>query len=251
MSEHVPYEIIPASGNSPIFLVCDHATNIVPEAVNGGDLGLPEAEMNRHIAFDIGARAVTLELARLLDATAILSRFSRLVIDPNRGEEDPTLVMKLYDGTIIPANRHVDAAEITRRLDAYHRPYHRMITQTLDRMQNAGITPHIVSIHSYTPRLKGKAERPWHIGVLWDRDDTIVLPLMDALRADGDVVVGDNEPYSGELRGDSMYHHGTLRDLPHALVELRHDLIEDETGQKSWAARLAKHLRAIILDPTQ
>ena len=251
MSEYHPFEIIPATGKSPILLVCDHATNIVPASVQGGDLGLPDAEMNRHIAFDIGARAVTVELARLLGATAVLSRFSRLVIDPNRGEEDPTLVMKLYDGTIIPANRHVDAAEVTRRLDSFHRPYHRAITQALDAMLADGLTPQIISMHSFTPRLKGRAERPWHIGVLWDRDDRIVMPLMDALRADGDIVVGDNEPYSGELRGDCMYLHGTSRGLPHALIEIRHDLIDDAKGQKDWAARLAKHLSDIILIPEQ
>ena len=134
MSDYLPYEILFATGKSPILLICDHATNIIPETVQGGDLGLPETEMNRHIAFDIGAREVTLELARLLDAPAVLSRFSRLVIDPNRGEDDPTLVMKLYDGTIIPANRHINQAEITHRIDNFHRPYHQTITRTLDTM---------------------------------------------------------------------------------------------------------------------
>ncbi len=247
---HIPFEEITPDTASPIYLVCDHATNIVPPEIGGGSLGLPEAEMARHIAYDIGARGLTLGLSDLLGAPAILSRFSRLVIDPNRGEEDPTLVMKLYDGTIIPANRHVGSDETARRLDAYHRPYHHAITARLDSMIAAGLEPHIVSIHSFTPRLRGKAERPWHVGILWDKDDRIALPLMDALRADGDIVVGDNEPYSGELRGDCMYQHGTSRGLPHVLIELRHDLIADAEGQKNWAMRLARHLGRIILEKT-
>ena len=121
-------------GGGRLLLLCDHATNIVPPEVGGGSLGLPPEEMQRHIAYDIGARAVTLELARLLGAPAVLTRFSRLVIDPNRGEDDPTLVMRLYDGTIIGGNRQVSAAEVARRLAAYHRPYHAAIAATIDRL---------------------------------------------------------------------------------------------------------------------
>ena len=119
-----PFELVNPDGAARAVPLCDHASNRVPDSVSGGDLGLPPGEMARHIAYDIGVRGVTLELSRLLDAPAVLGCFSRLVIDPNRGEDDPTLVMKLYDGTIIPANRHADAAEVERRLAAFHRPYH-------------------------------------------------------------------------------------------------------------------------------
>jgi predicted N-formylglutamate amidohydrolase len=153
-------EINPAGG-SRILLLCDHATNTVPADVAGGDLGLPPEEMARHIAWDIGAAGVTEALAGLLDAAAILTCFSRLVIDPNRGEDDPTLVMRLYDGTIIPANRAIGPAEVERRLDAYHRPYHRAVAGAIDRLAAAGRAPALVAIHSFTPRLWGRAPRPW------------------------------------------------------------------------------------------
>jgi predicted N-formylglutamate amidohydrolase len=232
-------------GRSRILLLCEHATNLVPPEVNGGDLGLPAEEMGRHIAYDIGARGVTVELSQLLDAPAVASRFSRLVIDPNRGEDDPTLVMRLYDGTIIPANRQVSAAEVERRLDAYHRPYHRAVTATIDRMEAAGRTPALVAIHSFTPRLRGRDPRPWEIGVLWHHDGRIAIPLMGRLRAEG-LCVGDNEPYSGQLEGDSMSRHGTGRNLAHVLIELRQDLVADPEKQRLWAERLAPILSDVI-----
>ena len=202
--------------------------------------------MARHIAHDIGARGLALALAELLDAPALLSRFSRLVVDPNRGEDDPTLLMKLYDGTIIPANRHAGPEERERRLDAWHRPYHAAITAEIDRMIAAGREPALVSIHSYTPRLRGRTPRPWHVGVLWGKDGRIALPLIARLRAEHDLVVGDNQPYHGELEGDTMNRHGTRRGLRHALIELRQDLIGTPEDQRLWAARLAPILREVI-----
>jgi predicted N-formylglutamate amidohydrolase len=230
---------------APILFLCDHATNRVPPDVAGGDLGLPPEEMARHIAYDIGARGVTLALARLMRAEALLTRFSRLVIDPNRGEDDPTLVMRLYDGTIIPANRHVSRAEVDRRLDAWHRPYHRAIDAAIDRITAAWRSPALVSIHSYTPQLKGRPPRPWEVGILWHHDGRIARPLIDRLRADG-YRVGDNEPYSGELEGDTMSRHGTGRGLAHVLIEVRQDLIATEHDQGLWAARLAPILMQAI-----
>lgn len=227
-----------------ILLVCDHATNAVPDAVAGG-LGLPEDEMGRHIAYDIGARGVTLALADLLGAPAVMTRFSRLVIDPNRGEDDPTLVMRLYDGTIVPGNRHVTPEEVERRLDAWHRPYHRALDATIERMTAEAGAPALVSIHSYTPQLKGRPSRPWQVGVLWHHDGRIARPLMARLRAEG-FRVGDNQPYSGQLEGDTMSRHGTGRGLPHVLIELRQDLIAAAADQRLWAARLAPILREAI-----
>ena len=232
-------------GASRILLLCDHATAIVPPVVNGGDLGIPAEDMGRHIAYDIGARGVTVALGGILDAPAILTRFSRLVIDPNRGEDDPTLVMRLYDGTIIRANRGVDGREVARRLAAYHRPYHRAITRRIDAMAAAGREPALVAIHSFTPQLRGRPPRPWHIGVLWHRDGRVALPLMARLR-DAGWCVGDNEPYSGELEGDTMSRHGTGRGLPHVLIEIRQDLIGTEAEQRLWAERLAPILSEVI-----
>jgi predicted N-formylglutamate amidohydrolase len=234
-------EIIGEARSSAWLVTCDHASNRVPDEIGGGSLGLPEAEMGRHIAYDIGAAGVTRHLAELLGAPAILSRFSRLVIDPNRGEDDPTLIMRLYDGTIVPGNRHLDGSERERRLDSYHRPYHAAYAALAARRADTII----VAIHSFTPRLYGRAPRPWHIGILhacWDQ--RLSRPLLDLLRAEPDLCVGENQPYAGHLPGDAIDRHALIPGRPNALIELRHDLIADPAGQRAWAERLAPLLEA-------
>ena len=246
---HSVEHISPGSGPTAmtgLILLCDHARNAVPPEIC--DLGLPPEDMGRHIAWDVGARGVTLGLAAWLGAGAVLSTFSRLVIDPNRGEDDPTLVMRLYDGSIIPGNRNVDQAEIERRKNAYHRPYHAAIRAAIDEIVAMGLTPVLVSIHSFTPQFKGRAWRPWHIALLWDRDDRLLRPLLARLRAEEDLVVGDNEPYTGRLHGDCMWTHGTARGLPHVLIEIRNDLIETPDDQANWAARLAPMIRDAVAE---
>lgn len=234
-----PFEIIGADRDSPWLITCDHASNRVPEEIGCGSLGLPDSEMGRHIAYDIGAAGVTRHLADLLDAPAILSRFSRLVIDPNRGEDDPTLIMKLYDGTIIPGNRHVDEDERERRLNAYYRPYHDAYAELAARRNNRII----VAVHSFTPRLNGRSPRPWHVGILRaDWDQRLSEPLLDILRAEDDLCVGENQPYAGHLPGDAVDRHALGVGRPNALLELRHDLITDPVGQNAWAERLAPML---------
>lgn len=237
-------EWIRRDGDPSLLLLCDHASNAVPPEL--GTLGLGTADLSRHIAHDVGARGVTLALADLFEAPAVLSRVSRLVIDPNRGEDDPTLVMRLYDGSVIEGNRRADAAEVARRLDAYYRPYHRAVGAAIDGSLAQGIEPRLISIHSFTPQLRGRAPRPWHVGVLWDEDDRIARPLIERLRAEDELVVGDNEPYSGRLRGDTLWRHGTCRGLPHALIEVRNDLIADRTGQIAWAELLARCLADVL-----
>jgi len=227
-----------------LILLCDHARNAVPPEI--GDLGLPPDDMGRHIAWDVGARGVTLGLAARLGAGAVLSTFSRLVIDPNRGEDDPTLVMRLNDGSIIPANRHIGEVEIERRKNVYYRPYHAAIREAIDAVVEAGEMPVLVSIHSFTPQFRGRPPRPWHVGLLWDRDDRLLRPLLARLRAEDGLVVGDNEPYSGQLHGDCMWTHGSGRGLPHVLIEIRNDLIESLDGQAGWAARLAPMIRDAV-----
>ena len=223
-------------------VTCDHASNRVPPEVAGGDLGLPAADMGRHIAYDVGAAGVARALATALDAPVILSDFSRLVIDPNRGEDDPTLCMKIYDGSIIPANRHADAAEIERRLALYHRPYHRGI----ERLIASRAAPDIVAIHSFTPQFAGRPPRPWHVGVLYAGDTRLAYPLLARLNAEPDLCVGDNEPYSGHLPGDALDRHGVQTGLPHVLVEVRNDLIGTPDQQRAWGLRLAQMLDAAL-----
>ena len=237
------YEILGAERPSRWLITCDHASNHVPDEV-GGTLGLSEGEMGRHIAYDIGAAGVTRRLAERLNAPAILSRFSRLVIDPNRGEDDPTLVMKLYDGTIIPGNRHVDATERKRRLDLFHRPYHDALTEIAARRDDTVLC----AVHSFTPRLVGRHPRPWHIGILYAHDRRLSDPLLARLRAEPDLCVGENEPYLGDLPGDAMDRHALKTGRPHVLIELRHDLIATEDGQNAWADRLAPILDAALAD---
>jgi predicted N-formylglutamate amidohydrolase len=167
-----------------------------------------------------------------------MSTFSRLVIDPNRGEDDPTLVMRLSDGALVPGNVHVDGHEKRHRIARFHQPYHAAIAAEIDDRLARGIVPALISIHSFTPVWRGRA-RPWHIGVLWDCDRRLVAPMIAALAADPALNVGDNEPYTGALHGDTLYRHGTRRGLAHALIELRQDLIADDEGAAAWAARLA------------
>lgn len=229
-----------------VLLICDHATNRFPEGY--GTLGLPESQLKRHIAYDIGAANVTRLMAEELGASAILSRFSRLFIDPNRGLDDPTLIMRLSDGAIIPGNAEISAQEIEKRISGYHMPYHQAIDGLIDKAIAAGSTPALISIHSFTHVWAG-ANRPWHVTILWDKDARIAHPLVESLRSEKDLVVGENEPYIGRLKGDCMYAHGTSRGLPHALIEIRQDLIASEQGQKEWAERLAHHLRGLLADP--
>ncbi len=245
------YDEIEGSAENSALLLCDHASNNVPESVAGGDLGLSPEDMARHIAWDVGAAAVTRLMAAEMQAHALLSRFSRLVIDPNRGQDDPTLLMKLYDGSIIPANRHADAAEVERRKALFYTPYHNAITKRIDGMQANGLTPHLISIHSFTPQFRGRALRPWDVGILWDKDARLAVPLIKALENEDGLIVGDNQPYSGQLQGDCMYQHGTVRGLPHVLIEVRNDLISEEEGQQAWATRLARLLSPLIETTTK
>ena len=238
-----PFTVVNPNGDPGILLVCDHASNHVPPEYAG--LGLPAGEFERHIAWDIGAAECTLALARQLNAPAVLAGFSRLLIDPNRGTDDPTLVMKLSDGAIIPGNRHLDGAGIARRIARFYQPYHNAIAARIEAARKSGAVCALISLHSFTPVFHGR-KRPWHVGVLWDKDARIAKPLLAALMAERDLCVGDNLPYSGELIGDSMYRHGTSNGLPHVLIELRQDLIDSSAGAEAWAARLAAVLRPIL-----
>ena len=239
MNEHEAYRIIGTPRFGGILVVSDHASNQVPAFVNGGDLGIPAEDMARHIAWDVGAAGLARALGEDLDSPVILSDFSRLVIDPNRGEDDPTLVMQLYDGTIIPANRHISAAAVEERLDRLYRPYHaayaRLAALRPDRI--------IVAVHSFTPCLKGRPPRPWHVGVLYSHlDERFSKPLIARLMAEADLCIGDNEPYSGHLPGDAIDRHALRLQRHNTLIELRNDLIATPDQQQHWAARLARVL---------
>jgi predicted N-formylglutamate amidohydrolase len=225
-------------------LLCDHASSRLPAAY--GTLGLTAELFESHIAYDIGAAEVTGALARACGAAAVLGAWSRLLVDLNRGADDPTLVMKLSDGSIIPGNRTLDAAELAHRIAAYHVPYHDRVTCEIARIETEGAVPILLSMHSFTPVWK-RVPRPWEVGVLWDRDGRLARPLMARL-AEAGFVVGDNEPYAGALEGDCLYRHGTMRGLPHVLIEMRQDLIAEPEAARAFAGRLKPILGAALSD---
>ena len=236
-----PFTVIDGDPASGMLLICDHASNAVPAEYRR--LGLSEAELRRHIAYDIGAGDVTRGLAERLGSPAILSTFSRLLIDANRGEDDPTLIMRLSDGALVPGNTGVDAAERAKRIARFHAPYHAAIDTAIDRALSLGSVPIIVSVHSFTPIWRGVA-RPWQVGILSDSDRRLAEPLIAELAADAGLAVGDNEPYRGALANDCLYRHGTRRGLAHALIEIRQDLIANADGVAGWVSRLVPILSA-------
>ena len=240
-----PYHIHGADRDSRWLITCDHATNTVPPDL-GGTLGLPDADMARHIAFDPGAAGVSLALADALGAPALLCNFSRLVIDPNRGEDDPTLLMRLYDGSVIPGNRDAGEDERQRRLTAYYRPYHTALEGLADRRDDVAI----VAVHSFTRQLKSKPSRPWHVGILHSYDRRLSDPLIALLEAEPDLVVGRNQPYAGHLPGDAIDRHALHHGRHNTLIELRNDLIETEAAQEAWGQRLAPLLEQALAQTT-
>lgn len=243
--------VVNAAGTAPVLLVCDHAANAVPRRL--GRLGLPDSELARHIGWDIGAADVTRELARLLDAPAVLSGYSRLVVDVNRTLDHPTLMPELSDGTPVPGNRGLDDAARQARLAALFQPYHARVASLLAGLRERDVVPAVISVHSFTPCLAdggGAALRPWDVGILWNRDPRIALPLLDALRAEGDLVVGDNEPYSARgALGYTMQTHAEPAGLPAVMLEIRQDLIDRAETAASWAVRLDRLLRPILHRP--
>ncbi len=233
--------------SSAIVLTCDHATNLVPEWVQGGTLGLSPRDMERHFAYDVGAASVTRHLSDALGASAILSGFSRLVIDPNRGEDDPTLIPAISDGRVIPGNVALAPEDRARRFARCYRPYHAALTALLDDIPD----PVIVAIHSFTPKMRDGLQRPWHIGILSGKDRRLGGAILGELAACEDLVIGDNKPYSGHLPGDSIDRHALNRGLLCVLVEFRNDLVATESGQAKWARFFAPLLQRAVTSATR
>ncbi|HEY5206654.1 MAG TPA: SDR family oxidoreductase [Roseiarcus sp.] len=242
------FEAIPGALDCGALIICDHASNAIPPGY--GTLGLPPEALDRHIAYDIGAADATRALAAQLGAPAVLSTYSRLLIDPNRGLDDPTLVMRYSDGAIVPGNAYIDVPEIARRSARFWAPYRQEVAATVDAMMATGEPPALISIHSFTPVMRSLA-RPWKIGVLWDLDGRIPTPLIEALIAEPDLrddEVGDNEPYDGALAGDTIDEIATSRGLANALIEIRQDLIAERSHAVAWAERIGRLLAPIIAD---
>jgi predicted N-formylglutamate amidohydrolase len=233
-----PAEIVNPDGRAALVLTCDHAGRAIPAAL--GDLGLPAAELDRHIAFDPGIAPVARTLAARLDACLVLQPYSRLVIDCNRPADAPDLAPALADGTPVPGNAALSLADRQARWQAVHAPYHRAIATALDaRAGQPGLL--LIALHSFTPRLRGGPDRPWHAGFCANRGPSCADALLAALRArQPDLVLARDQPYPVEDTSDyTIPVHGERRGLGHALVELRQDLIADAAGQALWAERLA------------
>ena len=250
-----PFTVHNAQGASPIVLIADHAGQRIPARLD--NLGLPQAEVDRHIGWDIGIAGVTGRLSGLLDAFAILQTYSRLVIDCNRPLQAPGSIVTVSDGTVVPGNQALDDAAKTARALEIFAPYHTRITQELDRRSTdaqlaaSSQAPVLVSMHSFTP-VFAAFERPWHAGILYHRDARLAHALLAALRAEPGLEVGDNEPYA--VSDDSDYAipvYGEQRGLLHVELEIRQDLITHEAGQQQWAERLARILPRLLQDLTR
>ena len=235
--EPAPFELIEADGQKPLVLACDHASNRVPRSL--GCLGLNGDQLEGHIAWDIGAGAVTRLLSKRLQASAVLGAYSRLVMDLNRNLDDPTAFPEVSDGVLVPANLGLSEQSRAVRARTFFKPYHEALRRVTQKKTMRGQMPAMICLHSFTPYQYGVL-RPWQVGILWDRDPRLAVPLMAALREPGDIIVGDNEPYSGRHPADfTIDHHAELLGLAYAAIEIRQDLISDEPGQRRWADRLA------------
>ncbi|MBS0394535.1 MAG: N-formylglutamate amidohydrolase [Proteobacteria bacterium] len=227
-------------------MVCDHASRAFPRAL--GRLGLPDEATWRHIAWDIGAAELTRALSRRLDAPAVLAGYSRLVVDCNRRLEDPSCFVTAGDGQRVPGNEGLDEAERHARAAACHEPYHKAIAARLHEFHVRGVVPALIAVHSFTPVL-GRDARPWNVGVLWDHDPRIALPLLARLRAEPRLVVGDNQPYSGRHPADyTIDHHAESAGLPHVCLEVRQDELLTPAGIARWAEILGRALADILAD---
>jgi predicted N-formylglutamate amidohydrolase len=237
-----PVEVLRPAGQSDFVLTADHAGRAIPRRL--GTLGLPESELARHIAWDIGIAGVTARLAETLDATAVLQTYSRLVIDCNRGHGVDSSIPTISEHTEITGNRDLPSAERTARQREIFAPYHGRIRAVLDARERALRRTVLIAMHSFTPVFKGEA-RKMQVGILYNRDPRLGHILLDLLRAEGDLVVGDNTPYAVSDATDyTVPMHGERRGIPHVELEIRQDLIADEVGQAAWAARLARLLPA-------
>src|ERR1700739_3783364 len=231
------------AGRSPFLLTCDHYGRLIPRAL--GDLGLSESELVRHIACDIGIAGVAERLAKYLDAHLVAQRYSRLVIDCNRPPRAASSIPLLSEATTVPGNEGLSREDAELRRRAIFDPYHRRIDEVIDQRMAAKHPTILVSLHSFSPVYAG-VRRPWHIGTLYHRDKILPPLLLKALRAEGDLVVGDNEPYAVSDETDyTIPVHGEARGLTNSGIEIRQDLIADQSGQQQWAERLARILGEI------
>lgn len=234
------FQIVRERGKSAYFLTCDHGGNLLPRAL--GTLGLAPADLQRHIAWDLGAAALARRLADALDAFLIIQTYSRLAIDCNRPLHSPSSIAPISELTPIPGNQQIAVADADDRRREIFQPYHDRIARELDARKVSARPTILVAVHSFTPIFKAE-RRPWHVGILYNRDTRLAHILLGDFRAESGLVVGDNQPYSVSDESDyAIPVYGERRSIPHVEIEVRQDLLDDESGQASWARRLARAL---------
>jgi len=230
----------------PVVIVADHASCAFPRAMN--QLGVADWVLDRHVTWDIGSDEVARVLSDLLDAPAILAGYSRLIVDLNRKLEDPSAFIRVSDGIAIPGNLNLGEREKRERIESFFRPYHDAVEARIQAYLDAGVVPALISIHTCTP-VFDRIVRPWHVGVLWDRDGRIPVPMMERLRRMEGICIGDNEPYSGRHPHDyTIDYHAERLGLPHVGIEVRQDLVSRQSGARRWAAILKDALEGVLAD---
>lgn len=243
-----PYMTYNDHGKASVLLVADHASPYFPAAMN--QLGLADWVLEKHVAWDIGSDELVRCLADELDAQAVLAGFSRLIVDPNRRLDDPSAFLAVSDGVAVPGNIDLGEEDKALRVASFFNPYHEAIATRLEAFIADGVTPAFISVHTCTP-VFDRVVRPWHVGVMWDKDPRIAAPLIERLGQMEGVCIGDNEPYSGRHPHDfTIDYHAEPAGLPHVGIEVRQDLVAEAGGARRWAGILAEALRGILEDPT-
>ncbi len=243
-----PVSILNEHGKGCVLLTGDHTSNAFPKDMR--QLGLEDAVLSKHVAYDIGTRKLITHLSQHLDAPAVIAGYSRLIVDLNRSLDDPSAFPEVSDGIRIPGNQGLTREDKALRVQSFYTPYRAAVDDMLQRFRQRDIIPAFISIHSFTPEMAGQ-QRPWHVGLLWDKDPRIPVPLMERLRAHPEGFnVGDNQPYSGKHPADyTVDHHAEATGLPHVSIEIRQDLVDTEEGAERWATILDDALRDILADP--
>ena len=248
--EPAPARVENADGKAKCVIVCDHASNYVPKSL--GSLGLSKADLQKHIAWDPGSEDIGRRLSQGLDAPLIAASYSRLVVDLNRGHDNPECIRPESDHIRIPGNEGLTDVQKAHRLDTFFWPYHRVVDTQLQKFLDRGIAPALLSMHSFTPEMDG-IKRPWHIGVLWNEEEDIALRLVENLRRDNpDLRIGENEPYSLKsvnYTKNTISTHAETRGLPYVIVEFRQDLVDTKQKAYKWADIFLKSLKPLLDDP--
>jgi len=249
-ADPAPFRIENQKGKAQCLIVCDHASNRIPAAL--GTLGLSKKDREKHIAWDPGTEIIGRYLSEQLDAPAYFATFSRIVVDVNRGANSPECMREVYDHIPVPGNANLSRVQKRQRIDEIFSPYHKNLAAQVQRFLKKKRIPMIISVHSFTPEMDGY-RRPWHIGILWNKEDDIALKLVDNLRAQNPtIIIGENEPYSlkaENLSKNTIGTHAESRGLPYVIVEFRQDLVKTKRDALKWGKIFLDALTPILADP--